>query len=185
MVSTADDLEPSGELSSFHRHLFDTKIATNGLDQKATGWVLSHCGHNTIIETLTQGKPMCALQCHYPSSSHETNKTINSIAWPISIDQPGNAAHLTLNLDVAFELIQVRTGVHGLKPLYRGVQPTGTVEAVAAEARQVLQRAKGEEGQRKRKNAELIRDNLKAAWEEGGEGLESMRQFLQDTSKHA
>ena len=122
---------------------------------------------------------------YYSSSFHANNKIINSIAWPISLDQPGNAAHVTLNLDVAFELIQVRTGVNGLKPLHRGVQPTGTMEAVSAEARQVLQSARGEEGEKKRKNAELIRDNLKKAWEEGGEGLESMRRFLRDASKNA
>ena len=58
------------------------------------------------------------------------------IAWPIVFDQPGNAAHISLSLDVAFQLIQVRQGIEGLRPLYRGGSPPiGTRESVAAEAR--------------------------------------------------
>ena len=34
------------------------------------------------------------------------------IVWPISADQPLNAIHLSENLDVAFELIEVRHGVY-------------------------------------------------------------------------
>ena len=103
---------------------------------------------------------------------------IGRIAWPVNVDQPANAAHLTLNLDVAFELIEVRSGVHGLKPMYRGTQAKGTPEAVIAEARNVLLMTQGEEGARKRKNAEAISDKLRMAWEEGGEGLDNLRQLL-------
>ncbi|KAF8587168.1 glycosyltransferase family 1 protein [Ramaria rubella] len=85
---------------------------------KGTGWILTHCGQNSII------------------------------AWPIGADQPLNAAKLTLDLDVAFELIELRTG-HGLRPLYRGVTPKGTMQAVAAEARGIVQRARGPEGTEK------------------------------------
>ena len=98
-------------------------------------------------------------------------------------DQPAHAAYLTITLDVAYELIQVRTGESGLKPLYRGVQPTGTLDAIVSEARAVLQSARGDEGKRKRRNAEVMRDKLKKAWEEDGEGLVSFRRFLRDTSK--
>ncbi|KAF8227378.1 UDP-Glycosyltransferase/glycogen phosphorylase, partial [Tricholoma matsutake] len=133
------------------------------LNHPVTGWVLTHGGQNTIIETLAQGIPL--------------------IAWPISLDQPANAAYLTLTLDVAFELIQVRTGESGLRPLYRGVQATGTPDAVASEARHVLQSARGEEGKKKRRNAEVLRDNLRKAWEEDGEGMINLRRFLRDSSK--
>lgn len=105
--------------------------------------------------------------------------SITRIAWPLDGDQPPNAAHLTLSLDVAFEMIEVRTGL-GLKPLYRGARPTGTIEAVTAEARDVLQRARGPEGERKRRNAEAIRYNWKNVWEEGGDALKDLRRMLTD-----
>ena len=110
---------------------------------------------------------------HLPLSS------LSRIAWPLDADQPISAAHLTLNLDVAFEMVEVRTGP-GLKPLHRGVQPTGTIEAVTAEARSVLGRARGPEGERKRRNAEAMRYKWKNEWEEGGDALNNLRRFLTD-----
>lgn len=108
---------------------------------------------------------------------------LDRIAWPIEVDQPANAMHLTLNLDVAFELIEVRTGEAGLKLMYRGTQAKGLPEAVVAEAREVLHMARGEGGTRKRRNAEKIRDNMRMTQKEGGEGLEDMRRLLRLVSK--
>ncbi|KAF8479891.1 UDP-Glycosyltransferase/glycogen phosphorylase [Gautieria morchelliformis] len=130
------------------------------LNHPATGWFLTHCGQNSVTEALAQGVPM--------------------IAWPLDADQPGNAAHLALNLDVAFELIEVR----GAKPLCRGVQPTGTMEAVMAEARNILQQARGPEGARKRCNAESMRYKWRKEWEESGEALTNLRRFLADISQN-
>ena len=59
------------------------------------------------------------------------------------------------------------------------------MEAVAAEAKDVLERARGEEGARKRRNAEIMRDKLREAWEERGAGLEDFRRLLQDMAKPA
>jgi hypothetical protein len=105
------------------------------------------------------------------------------IVWPIEVDQPANAINLALNLDAAFELIEVRTGEAGLKLMYRGTQAKGLPEAVVAEAREVLRMARGEEGTRKRRNAEKIRDEMRMTWEEGGEGLKDMRRLLRLASK--
>ena len=106
------------------------------------------------------------------------------IAWPIAFDQPGTAAHISLSLDVAFQLIQVRKGIEGLKPLQRGGSPPiGTRESVAAEARDVLRRIKETEGGRKRRNAEVIRDKLGRAWKNDGDGLEDFRRLLRDATK--
>jgi len=55
--------------------------------------------------------------------------------------------------------------------------------AVASEARRVLQSARGKEGERKRRNAEMIRDKLKKGWEEDGEELVNFRRLLRDTSE--
>ena len=108
------------------------------------------------------------------------HSTLFRIAWPLAGDQPGIAAHLTLTLDVAFQLIEIRSGEEGLKPLYRGVTPTGTEEAVAAEARTVFRNARGPEGEKKRQNAELIKDKLRKEWEEGGDALSDWRRLLTD-----
>ena len=80
---------------------------------------------------------------------------------------------------MAFELLEVRTG-YGLKPLSRGVRPTGTLEAVAAEARDILKRTRGPEGDRKRRNVEAISNMWKAEWKEGGGALKQLKQFVND-----
>jgi hypothetical protein len=91
---------------------------------------------------------------------------------------------MSLSLDVAFELIQVRTGIEGLKRLHRGGSPlVGTCESVAAEARDMLRRMRGSEGDRKRRNAEVVRDKLSRAWTNTGDGLEDFKRLLRDATK--
>ena len=79
-------------------------------------------------------------------------------------------------------MVEVRTGEEGLKPLYRGVTPTGTDEAIAAEARTIIRNARGSEGEKKRQNAELIKDEWRKEWEEGGDALRDLRKLLTDCS---
>ena len=74
------------------------------------------------------------------------------ICWPISADQSAAAVHLTENLNVGFELFQVRTG-DGLKPIARrkgglGVNntPEGTREAVGVEIRHIIDLTRSEKG---------------------------------------
>ena len=104
------------------------------------------------------------------------------IAWPLAGDQPGIAAYITLTLDVAFQMIEIRAGEEGLKPLYRGVTPMGTDEAVAAEARTIIRNARGSEGEKKRRNAESIKDEWGKEWEEGGGALTDLRRLVTDCS---
>jgi hypothetical protein len=103
--------------------------------------------------------------------------------WPVDANQPTNAAHLTLNLDIAFELIEVRASEAGRRVMYRRMQAKGTLEAVVTEAKKVLQMARGAEGARRRRNAEAMRDKLRMAREENGEALEEMRRVLRLASK--
>ena len=71
-----------------------------------------------------------------------------------------------------------------MKPLHRGgTPPIGTRESILAEARDVLRRMKEDEGDRKRRNAEVIRDKLGRAWKNGGDGLEDFRRLLRDATK--
>lgn len=79
-----------------------------------------------------------------------------------------NAIHLSETLDVGFELIEVRHG-EGAGKIYRnGRVPVATVDAVKSEMRDILERAYGEEGARKRANILNLRKTLQAAWSENG-----------------
>ncbi|KAF8591633.1 glycosyltransferase family 1 protein [Ramaria rubella] len=128
------------------------------LSHPACGWFLSHCGANSVLESLYQGVPL--------------------ICWPQEGDQPANAAYVTNGLDVGFELMQVRTGL-GRRRLFRdGTTPAGTLEAVRAEFRDVLSNARGKIGARKRANAQKVLEQLEAAWEEGGVSRETMTRFV-------
>ena len=104
--------------------------------------------------------------------------TIKRIFWPFGGDQSLNAIHMTDNLNVAYELIEVRTGP-GLHPIYRnGRKPVGTVDAVKAEAREVLAKAFGEDGAQKREKLKALTHALRHEWEEGGSSLRDMTTFL-------
>ncbi|CDO71485.1 Glycosyltransferase Family 1 protein [Trametes cinnabarina] len=138
------------------------------LHHRAMGWCLTHGGHNTVLECLTAAVPM--------------------IVWPIVMDQPTNAVHLTDDLNVAYELLEVRHG-HGLGRIYRtGYTPVGTVEAVRNEVRDVLTRAFGADGEAKRGRVAELKDRLSDAWrkvgggekEEAGIGRREVEAFLED-----
>ncbi|EIW61191.1 UDP-Glycosyltransferase/glycogen phosphorylase [Trametes versicolor FP-101664 SS1] len=128
------------------------------LAHEATGWALTHGGHNTVLECILAGVPM--------------------IVWPIVVDQPTNAIHLSEDLDVAYELLEVRNGT-GLTPIYRtGRTPAGTLDAVRAELRGVLARAFGADGQGKRARLQGVRRTLEGAWAEGGAGRRDVEVFV-------
>ncbi|OSD07192.1 glycosyltransferase family 1 protein [Trametes coccinea BRFM310] len=120
------------------------------LHHPAMGWCLTHGGHNTTLECITAGVPM--------------------IVWPIVMDQPTNAVHLSDGLNVAYELIEVRNG-HGLGRIYRtGYTPVGTLDAVREELRDVLARAFGADGEAKRGRVEALKERLLSAWQGSGSG---------------
>ncbi|TFK86898.1 glycosyltransferase family 1 protein [Polyporus arcularius HHB13444] len=118
------------------------------LAHPATGWYISHGGHNSTLETILAGIP--------------------TILWPISGDQPANAVHLSETLDVSFELIEVRHGAGAGKIYRNGRVPVGTIDAVKAEMRDILERAYGAEGARKRANILRLGNTLQTAWSENG-----------------
>lgn len=101
------------------------------------------------------------------------------IGWPIRADQPACAALCSTVLNIAYELVEIRT-VSGLKPLYRGAKPTGTPEAIIEEIRTVLTNAFTKDGQEKRQNIEALREKTKTLWKEGGASWKDTRRFIAD-----
>ena len=71
--------------------------------------------------------------------------------------------------DIGYELFNVRNDA-GLKPILRrnNYTPLGTVESVREEFTQVIESAFGAEGERKRKNVERMRDEIRESWAPGG-----------------
>ncbi|GJJ05885.1 hypothetical protein Clacol_000072 [Clathrus columnatus] len=130
------------------------------LSHKALGWFLTHCGQGDCSEGILKAVPM--------------------IAYPLFAEQPGTAAHVSVNLDIAYELLEVRTGL-GLKTLHRGYHPKGTMEALEEEARFVINDAlKGEGGIRKRKNIEELRNRVRNGVKEDGESGKDLSRFVEE-----
>ncbi|KAI8989003.1 UDP-Glycosyltransferase/glycogen phosphorylase [Trametes punicea] len=128
------------------------------LEHPATGWCLTHGGHNSAMECIHAAVPM--------------------IFWPISADQPTVAVHLTDHLDVGYELLEVRNGI-GLGKIFRtGKTLTGTLDAVRAELRDVLLCAFGEDGAARRARLLKLRKRLEEAWTENGTARTDVEAFL-------
>ncbi|KAF9557510.1 UDP-Glycosyltransferase/glycogen phosphorylase [Agrocybe pediades] len=128
------------------------------LGHEATGWFLTHCGHNSITESIGSGVPM--------------------IAWPFNADQPEGAYELD-NAGLGIELLQVRTGEHAKKPLRRnGKGAAGTREAVGTEIRDVIASCRGEKGAQIRKNVENMKNKFLGSWETEGEARKEFNRFL-------
>ena len=120
-----------------------------------------------------QSSPVVLVDTH-------ANRASPRIVWPISAEQPLNAIHLSENLDVGFELIEVRHGVGAGKIYRNGRVPVATVDAVKAEMWDVLERAYGEEGARKRAKLSEVQKKLQAAWAEDGIARREVEAFLDE-----
>ena len=106
--------------------------------------------------------------------------SIHRICWPFVADQPTTAAHLSCNLKVAFELVEIRTGSGGSQPMLRnGRAPKVTREAVGEEFRQVIDACRGEQGRELRRNVEELQRKFGKAWEDGGEAKREVNAFLE------
>jgi hypothetical protein len=129
-----------------------------------------------VLLNFLRAVPLCKVFTRF--ITHLRTYIFCRICWPISADQPAAAAHLTKNLNVAFELFQVRTG-DGLKPIARnGVTPEGTREAVGVEIRQTIDLSRSEKGEQMRDNAEQFKVKFAQAWEEEGMAKQEIRNFL-------
>lgn len=89
------------------------------------------------------------------------------------------AAQLSEINDVAYELLEVRTGEKGLKPLYRtGRAPLGTLDAVREEAHIILEKAFGHDGLKKRANLRNLQEAILSAWNEEGPSLRDVKRLV-------
>ncbi|KAJ7291005.1 hypothetical protein C8J57DRAFT_1586329 [Mycena rebaudengoi] len=116
------------------------------LNHAATGLFMTHRGHGGVSESLASGMPM--------------------VCRPFEGDQPEAALYLTHNLNVAFHLIEIRTG-KGKLPLLSGKVPQGTRAAVGAEFRSVIDDFRGSVGEEKKRNAQRMKVEYARAWEGG------------------
>lgn len=127
------------------------------LGHRATGFFMTHCGNNSITEAVAHGVPL--------------------IAWPLAADQQVNAAYISTSLNIAYELFETRVN-DGLRPLCRGIKPTGTPEAAEEEFRSVLSKAWGIDGIQKRENIHALQRKVSSAWKEDGDARKELREFL-------
>ena len=66
-----------------------------------------------------------------------------------------------------------------MKAVHRlGRTPIGTLEAVREEAHDVLDKAFGEDGARKRANIKHLSQKIGKAWDEDGSARRELRQFI-------
>ena len=129
-----------------------------------------------VLLNLLEAVSLCKV--FIPIDNSSSCLPFHRICWPISVDQPAAAAHLTENLNVAFELFQVRTG-DGLKPLARnGLVAEGTREAVGIEIRQTIDLCRSEKGQVLKRNAKQLKLMFAKAWEDDGAARQEVRKFL-------
>lgn len=92
-----------------------------------------------------------------------------------------NAAYISLKHKVGYELLEIRIE-HALRPAYRGDHPTGTLEAIEKEIRDVIAKVFGPDGEEKRKNIRSLRDRRSALWEDGGASKEAFLKFIRENS---
>ncbi|KAL5529835.1 hypothetical protein ACEPAF_6092 [Sanghuangporus sanghuang] len=129
------------------------------LRHKACGWFVTHCGHNSVMESLSEGVPL--------------------ICWPFDADQPTNAANIVSVHGAGYELFEVRTG-QGLLPIHRlgDNVPIGTLDAVRQEAVDVLTKARGKDGEIKREKAQWFMEQFAKSWTEGGQAWIDMKKLV-------
>ncbi|PIL25702.1 hypothetical protein GSI_11452 [Ganoderma sinense ZZ0214-1] len=126
------------------------------LDHQATGAFLNHGGHNSVMEAICAGVPQ--------------------IVWPFGSDQALNAVIVSEKLQIGYELVEVRSGANGLKPICRsGRVPAGTLAAVKAEVRDLLEKMfRKDDGDGEKMDTKMrarvaqVRKAVLGEWEEGG-----------------
>jgi hypothetical protein len=107
--------------------------------------------------------------------------SLHRVCWDFAADQPIIATYLSRSLNVAYHLLEVRTGANAIRPASRtGKVPEGSINAIKREVSHIMEMMRGEDGAIKRRNAEKIRDALSQTTQEGGYAYQSLVQLLDD-----
>ena len=90
-----------------------------------------------------------------------------------------NAANILINHHAAYELLEVRNG-GALRPMHRlgGRAPEGTIEAVRREAIEIFTKARGEDGELIRRNAQKLGEQLLCYWSPDGAGQKELQRII-------
>ncbi|CAE6522489.1 unnamed protein product [Rhizoctonia solani] len=129
------------------------------LEHPAIHYFLTHGGWNSSTEAIVRGVPM--------------------LFWPITGDQPLNAAQIAGVHDCGFELLQVRTGPAKFISYQNGtdVEIMGTEDAVREEMRRILALTKGPRGEHQRVNVQLLGRVVTQSLGSGGSGDMELERF--------
>ncbi|TFY68837.1 hypothetical protein EVJ58_g770 [Rhodofomes roseus] len=148
------------------------------LSHSATGWFVTHGGHSSVIESITEGVPMYALSPLHEKGALTTPLQNYRICWPFSFNHSLNAVRVSEKLKIGYELLETRNGP-GLRRAHRlGNAPQGTLEAFVAEARDVMRKALGEDGVRKHRNVQRLRREVGQAWSKRGTSKRAVEDLL-------
>ena len=144
------------------------------------GHGITHCWNSNVRTSDLNSKQH---QYHHTFLTYYTllSFLLYRILWPFDADQPGNAANVSITHNAGYELYEVRNGL-GLRPLHRlgDKAPEGTVEAVRREIREVLDKARGDDGKIKRENARKISVKFSEMWdEENGSGWKDLKKIVE------
>ncbi|VVA98821.1 unnamed protein product [Arabis nemorensis] len=120
------------------------------LESPAIGAFVTHCGWNSILESLWFGVP--------------------TAAWPIYAEQQFNSFHMVEELGLAAEI----------RKDYRRDFLSGTVEIVTAEEIERGIKCAMEQDSKMRKRVKELRDKLHVALMDGGSSKAALRKFVHD-----
>lgn len=93
-------------------------------------------------------------------------------------DQGANAARISNNFGIGYELFSVRSG-RGALPVHRlGSAPDTTIDGVRKEASATLDKAFGEDGKTKRENIKKLQEAILNAWSKDGPSVRALKEFI-------
>ncbi|KAF3601363.1 hypothetical protein F2Q69_00034602 [Brassica cretica] len=120
------------------------------LAKPAIGSFVTHCGWNSVLESLWFGVPM--------------------VTWPLYAEQKINAFEMVEELGLAVEI----------RRFFRGDLLGGEMETVAAEDIERAVRRVMEEGSDVRKRVEEMAEKCRVALEDGGSSQVALQKFIRD-----
>lgn len=103
----------------------------------------------------------------------------NRICTPLIGDQPYVSLYIDVVHDLGYELFNARNDL-GTRPIYRKGDwaPPCTVEAIREEFLEILEKASGDDGKRKRENVQKMKEQIADSWKSGGAGWKEIQKIF-------